>query len=212
MQCPECGSDMVQGARYCHRCGWDSKLAAAGKAASTSGQRPRWKRLTMSWVLGVSAVLVLWLLMIPRSEATVTLTAGQPAPAFELETLGGERLSLSDLKGRPVVLNFWATWCTPCRKEMPEFQSLHDRFGPNGLAVLGINTGESKVAVADFRDQVKVSFPLLLDPQDEAQSAYRILPLPTTFFIDRTGVIRAIYPYQMTAAQIEAETIRLMQR
>jgi len=109
-----------------------------------------------------------------------------------------------------VVLNFWATWCQPCRREMPDFQYVYDLYREHGLHVYGINVGESRVAVADFQRRVGVSFPIMIDATEEVQTAYKILPLPATFFIDSDGVIRGIYQHQMSRAQIESEVARLI--
>jgi len=162
--------------------------------------------------LSIAGVLVLLLLLIPRSDAYAALTEGEAAPDFELVSLEGERVKLSELRGQPVVLNFWATWCTPCRKEMPEFQKLVDQYGEAGLKVYGINVGEAEVAVADFRERVGVRFPILIDEEETVQSDYRILPLPATFFVDQEGVIRGVYQYQMSLPQMEAEVTRLLRR
>ncbi|MFZ5824412.1 MAG: redoxin domain-containing protein [Bacillota bacterium] len=203
---------MEKKARFCHQCGWDSRLAAAGKGASTAGQRPTWKRWVTGVSLGVASLLVLLLMLIPRTGADTMLRVGEPAPDFELTTLEGETVKLSALRGKPVVVNFWATWCTPCRKEMPHFQEVVDKYGEQGLLLYGINVGESKVAVADFRDRVGVRFPLMIDADESVQTAYKILPLPATFFIDREGVIRGVYQFQMSLPQIEDEVKRLIAR
>jgi cytochrome c biogenesis protein CcmG/thiol:disulfide interchange protein DsbE len=212
MGCPECGAQLMSGARFCHQCGWDSKLAAAGKASSTATQRPAWKRWAMGITLVLSSLLMLWLLLLPREDAAASLVPGQAAPDFDLPSLSGGRVRLADLKGKPVVLNFWASWCTPCRREMPDFQEVLNKYKDQGLQVYGVNVGESEVAVASFIRTIGVDFPVLLDLEEKAQTAYKILPLPTTFFIDRSGVIRAVYPYQMSRAQMEAEVIRLLAR
>lgn len=203
---------MGNGARFCHQCGWDSKLAAAGKGASTAGQRPAWKRWVTGVSLGIASFLILLLMLIPRSEADTVLQIGQAAPDFALESLTGEKVRLSDLKGKPVVINFWATWCPPCRKEMPEFQQVYDQYRDAGLQFYAINVGESKVAVEDYRQRLGVHFPILIDKNEEAQTAYKILPLPSTFFIDREGIIRGVYQYQMSLPQIEDEVKRLLAR
>lgn len=212
MICPECGTQLATGGRFCHKCGWDSRLAAAGRADSTAAERPAWKRWTTGVSLSVFALLLFWLLLIPRGTTEPTLIAGDTAPEFDLPTMGGDRIRLSDLKGRPVVVNFWATWCTPCRKEMPDFQAMADRYGGEGLVVLGINVGESRIGIADFVQSVGVTFPILVDERETAQTDYRILPLPATFFIDRDGTIRSIYQFQMSRLQMETEALRILGR
>lgn len=164
----------------------------------------------MGAILSLAAVAMLGLLLAPRSSAYDPLTAGQPAPEFELQSLDGDIVRLSDLKGKPVIINFWASWCQPCLREMPDFQAVYDRYKEDGLLVYGINVGESQVAVADYQKRVGVDFPLLLDVDDQAQAAYRILPLPATFFIHRDGTIRSVYQFQMSRAQIEAEAAALL--
>lgn len=210
MICPECGTKLETGHRFCRGCGWDSKLAAAGQASASSAQRPAWKRWTMSVSLSIGAVLILALLLVPRSDATASLIAGQPAPDFNLTALDGSHVKLSELKGKPVIVNFWASWCTPCRKEMPEFQAVYDLHKDKGLKLYGVNVGESQVTVADFAQQVGAQFPILIDKDEKAQTDYKILPLPATFFIDGNGTIRAVYQYQMSQAQIETEALRLL--
>lgn len=128
---------------------------------------------------------------------------GSPAPDFELTDLDGKQHSLSQYRGDVVLLNFWATWCEPCRVEMPaidkRFQELHDK----GFIVLGIDFDEPAADVRAFRDQVKVTFPLLLDPGGKVQALYRILGYPTSFFVDRQGVVRIVHIGIMDDSQID---------
>jgi peroxiredoxin len=127
---------------------------------------------------------------------------GAPAPDFTLETVEGETIHLADLRGNVVILNFWATWCAPCRLEMPDLQERADRF-PDGLSVLGIDFAETAEEVAAFRDEVGIDFPLLLDPQADVQRLYRVLGYPTTFFVDEQGTIRFQHVGLMSGAQID---------
>ncbi len=128
---------------------------------------------------------------------------GSPAPDFELTDLDGKSHSLSQHRGEVVLLNFWATWCEPCRVEMPaidkRFQALHDK----GFVVLGVDFDEPAAEVRAFRDEVKVTFPLLLDPGGKVQALYRILGYPTSFFIDRQGVVRIMHIGIMDDSQID---------
>ena len=116
----------------------------------------------------------------------------QPAPDFALEDAGGQELRLSDLRGRPVVLNFWATWCTPCKAEMPELQALYDETGAGaGFELLAVNMREAPAPAAAFGAEFGLSFPLVIDPAGLLADSFRVTVLPTTYVIDAEGVVRA---------------------
>ena len=126
------------------------------------------------------------------AEQSLTVEVGQPVPDFTLETPGGELVSLSDFRGQVVVLNFWATWCTPCRKEMPEFQALWEEHEAQGdLMLLAVNLQESADSVAAFVDEFGLTFPVALDSDGEVLDEYGLPGLPGTFFIDSAGVLQA---------------------
>jgi len=114
---------------------------------------------------------------------------GSPAPDFVLEDLSGNPVKLSDLRGRLVVLNFWATWCTPCRTEMPEFQEIYQR-NEQDLVVLGINLEESPSDIQDFVSPLNITYPILLDKEGLVSRQYKVIQLPNTYFIDRQGIFR----------------------
>jgi peroxiredoxin len=122
---------------------------------------------------------------------------GEPAPDFTLAALDGQPVRLSDLKGTPVVLNFWATWCGPCRAEMPALQESYAEAN-GSFVILGINSEGTQAETArrlsrDFRDELGLTFPILLDtPDTEVFNQYRLRGLPDTFFIDRDGVVRDV--------------------
>lgn len=119
--------------------------------------------------------------------------AGFLAPDFTLTTTDGETVTLSALRGKPVIVNFWATWCPPCRAEMPAFEQVWQRFNRGEVMILGVNQGENATAVVRFaRDYVGTSFPLLLDSRTEVGARYGIRALPTTFFIDADGRIQDV--------------------
>ena len=115
---------------------------------------------------------------------------GQPAPDFQLESLEGEFVSLSSLKGKPMLINFWATWCPPCRDEMPYMQQIYAEWSDKGAAILAINIGESSSTVSEFMNKYDLSLPVLLDTKGDVAGKYNIRAIPTTYFIDKDGIIR----------------------
>ena len=108
------------------------------------------------------------------------------ASSFNLERTDGKEVSLNDYKGKFVLLNFWATWCAPCRKEMPAMSKLHDEFGGNGLEVVGVHVGPSLAGVKKFLEAVPVSFTILMD-KDMSLASWGVQGLPTTFLINPEG-------------------------
>ncbi|CAM3726778.1 redoxin domain-containing protein [Aeromicrobium ponti] len=119
------------------------------------------------------------------------LGIGLKAPEFELKNLQGETVKLSDYEGKKVMLNFWATWCPPCKAEMPDIQKFYSEKGDE-IAILAINI-DPQYDVAGFAKEMRVNFPILLDEEEKAAKAYQILTIPTTFFIDEKGIIRNKY-------------------
>lgn len=146
-------------------------------------------------LLGVGGI---WASSVPESETTggqiPAPRAGFLAPAFELEKLEGEMARLADFRGQAVVLNLWASWCPPCRAEMPALQSLYEQYREQGLVVLAVNMThqDSTAAASEFAAEFELSFPILLDHTGLVGNLYRMRALPTTFFIDREGVIQDV--------------------
>ena len=112
------------------------------------------------------------------------------APDFTLINLEGETITLSQFKGYPVMLNFWATWCGPCRNEMPYIQEVYKKWQDNSLMILTINNKEGSSTVHQFMQENDLSFPVLLDSDGNVFSKYEIRYIPTTFFIDKDGIIK----------------------
>jgi peroxiredoxin len=114
---------------------------------------------------------------------------GAPAPGFELPALSGTAVALGDLRGRVVFVNFWATWCPPCREEAPALERLYRRLRGEGFEVVGVSIDDpsGREAVERFRDEFSLSFPLLVDPDRSAYRAYQATGVPETFVVDRSG-------------------------
>ncbi|WP_322508818.1 TlpA disulfide reductase family protein, partial [Anaerolinea sp.] len=144
--------------------------------------------LTALWI-GVSSIFF------KASEQTVALAQrGFLAPDFELRSIDGGTIRLSDLQGKVVILNFWASWCPPCREEMPALQRVYQVHQSQGVEVIAVNaTSQDTLSdVLNFVQDNGLTFSVLLDEQGDVQSTYRISGLPTTFFIDREGKIREL--------------------
>jgi len=123
---------------------------------------------------------------------------GKPAPDFVLKTLDGETVRLSDLQGQAVLINFWATWCTPCRREMPEIQTVYEEYKDQGFVVIAVNIQESSEQVRAWAEEFGLTFPIAMDSTGAVTNEYLLLDvLPTTVFVGRDGVIKSIYRGQM---------------
>jgi|SRR5687767_14506114 len=132
--------------------------------------------------------------------------AGSAAPEIDLPVLTGGRVKLSKLRGQPVVVSFWATWCPPCRTEFPELVRLHETHGPAGLRVLGVNARDQErntKNVKEFLDEFGATFPVALDQRGSARRTYRILGHPTTVFIDSAGTIKQIHMGPISAEELD---------
>ncbi len=124
---------------------------------------------------------------------SVEAREGALAPDFLLKTLDGGEIRFSELRGKAVIVNLWATWCGPCRKEMPQFVAAYDRYQGEGLEIIAVNVQESPSIIQPFVDDFGMDFPVALDKRGAVSDKYRILGLPMTYFIDRQGVIRSVF-------------------
>ena len=134
---------------------------------------------------------------------------GAEAPDFVLRDLAGNDVRLSDYRGETVLLNFWATWCGPCRLEMPAIEGRYQAFKEDDFNVLAINFDESEDAVREFRDELGLSFPLLLDPGGNVQHLYRIRGYPSTVFVDPEGVVSIVHIGILTEGQLDQYLLEL---
>lgn len=127
-----------------------------------------------------------------ESRTYQPVAVGRPAPEFGAPNLEGDSLTLKNLRGEAVMLNVWATWCAPCREEMPDLQQLHEQYGPRGLRIVGVSVDPrgSERTIRDFLSDVGVTFTILHDARDAVSRDYRTIGVPETFLIDREGVLR----------------------
>jgi thiol-disulfide isomerase/thioredoxin len=116
---------------------------------------------------------------------------GKAAPDIDLLTIDGEPVKLSELRGRPVLVNFWATWCPPCREEFPLMVDAYAEHADDGLEILGVMHQDFADGARDFAEDMSATWPILEDPQDAAYGDYLVVGMPTSFFIDADGVVRA---------------------
>jgi peroxiredoxin len=178
------------------------------------------RRITLNWkiLIAVVALSALGFALVdlsgsrdrqfmPQPEVSSGLDiapiAGALAPDFRLQNLEGEEVQLSDFRGRAVLINLWATWCGPCRLEMPAIQDRYESYEQDGLIVLAVNFDESEGAVRDFRDELGLTFQILLDPGAIVQKLYRNRNYPSSFFIDEAGVIQVHHIGVMTEGQLD---------
>jgi len=157
--------------------------------------RTNWITLTIV----VAMLGAIWI-GVNRVDASDTSSAGRSAspdigylaPDFTLLTSGGDELSLSDLRGTPVLVNFWATWCPPCRAEIPALEQTYRQFGGDVL-VLGIDVQENPDRVATFIQQNDMTYPVVIDESAEIAKIYQVRAFPTSYLIDERGVVLQVY-------------------
>ncbi|MBI3077481.1 MAG: TlpA family protein disulfide reductase [Deltaproteobacteria bacterium] len=156
----------------------------------------KWVGHTRGVVLAALAVTLLWAAWpsgvtgsthLFKALGVEPIKPGTPAPAFTLRTPEGQKLSLADYRGKVVFLNFWATWCVPCRLEMPTMEKLHQTYQGRGLVVLAVDIQENPKKVKAFISELKLTFPAVIDATGDVVEAYKIFAVPTTILISRQG-------------------------
>lgn len=129
-------------------------------------------------------------------DAVIGTNVGDLAPNFTLQDLEGNAVSLSDYKGDVIILNFWATWCPPCKAEMPHMRKIYDDYKEDHVVVLAVNlthTEKSERDVTDFADEYRLTFPVVKDLDGDVTKLYKVLAYPTTYIVDRNGIIQQYY-------------------
>jgi thiol-disulfide isomerase/thioredoxin len=142
----------------------------------------------MKWVAVLAAVIAIGC----TDESAPRVAIGEPAPRYAATTLDGDSASTSSLEGKVVLLNIWATWCAPCRAEIPYLQSLYERHRGNGFEIVGVSVDArgQDAAIREFAKEYRMTYPIWRDPDERVQSLYLALGVPSSYLIDRTGVLR----------------------
>jgi peroxiredoxin len=124
---------------------------------------------------------------------TVPVLAGSPAPQFSLASREGKDVSLTQYQGQVVMINFWASWCGPCRQEMPLLESIYKKYNKLGFTLLGVNVEPDSKAAIDWLKETPVSFPILFDKDSKVSKLYDVAGMPSTVIIDRSGKVRVLH-------------------
>lgn len=132
---------------------------------------------------------------------------GKQAPPFSLKNIDGRLISLSDYKGKVVLINFWATWCKPCRVEMPSLNRLFKKYSKQGLVVIGVSIDKTKDPVRKFLEEIPLDFPIVLDSDISVSKNYKVFAFPTTFLIDRGGMLKEKFIGEMDWMHSDMTTI-----
>jgi peroxiredoxin len=199
----------------------DATETSTGTAAA--GGRRGLGRLGNLAIMAVTAVVIAATAVIanqpPAGVQGITTTGvatgappevGKPAPDFLARTIDGKSIRLSELKGQAVWVTFGATWCQPCRAENPDIQATYDKFKGEGLAVVAVYIGEESQTVLDYTDRVRLTYPRIADSLTQIASQYRILGIPSHFFVDRTGILREMRIGAMDLAAMEAAVRKIL--
>ena len=140
----------------------------------------------------VLAVLGALLLLLPLVGSSATRLVSQPAPDFALRSFGGENFRLSEHLGEVVLINFWATWCGPCRQEMPLLDQIYAKYKLAGLVLFSVNIDEQQERAQEMARTLAVSYPVLFDARKEVSRSYDVGTMPLTVLVDREGVVRYV--------------------
>jgi peroxiredoxin len=143
--------------------------------------------------VSINRGLMVGLAGLATSVAMAAVTPQAPAPDFTLHSLGGPNLRLQEQRGRVVMLNFWATWCAPCRQEMPQLSKLYDKYRASGFVMLGVNIDDDVARATDVATKLDLKFPVLLDTDKIVSRLYDLGSMPTTVLIDRDGRVRYLH-------------------
>ncbi|MCW8832329.1 MAG: TlpA family protein disulfide reductase [Colwellia sp.] len=152
------------------------------------------KKLSLSNSIACRVLIkIIAIVLFSSSLKAAALDIGQQAPDFTLKSTQGKNLNLAEQRGQIIVINFWASWCGPCRKEMPILQSFHSKYNNLGVSVWGVNVEQENQAGQDFLADLDLSFPIFFDSSNKISANYQVEAMPTTVIVDRDGKVRYVY-------------------
>lgn len=163
-------------------------------------------------VRGSFLVLSAALLLLSASPLARALEVGTSPPEINLTALDGKKVSLAALRGKVVIVDFWASWCAPCKEEMPVLESLYKRFGGKGLVVLGVSVDNDRKNAKSFIDGLKVSFPVVHDADKAIAGKFKPPRMPTSYVIDKAGKVRFVHAgfRKDDAKELEEQVVSLL--
>ena len=188
-------------------------MSTAGEAAAGTARRGvhtiRWVMIGLAVVVLLPALVVLGSRIGKDATLTPSVLIGKPAPAFALPTLDGKTISNADLRGKPYVVNFWASWCGPCRLEHGSLRAFWERHRDEGIMLLGVIMQDSPGRARAFQAELGGDWPLLTDPQEKTLVDYGVRAPPETFVVDADGVIAYKFQGPLGPGQLDEVLSRL---
>lgn len=144
-------------------------------------------------MFGRTATIVCRIVLLGLIGTSLSLASDSRAPDFKLDAYGGKALGLGELRGQVVMINFWASWCVPCKQEMPLLEQMHKKYKPMGFTMLGVNVEPDSAAAEGVLRQIPVSFPVLFDRENRVSKLYNVQGMPSSVLIDRKGNVRYLH-------------------
>ena len=189
---------------------FDQHLQA--EQVSPARARRKWIQVAVLGLFVVICIFTVWNSISSKQSELKQSTdlSNEVAPDFKVQGLDGKLYRLSDFRGKPIVLNFWASWCDPCRAEMPLLNDTYKKQMRNDLVVLALNLSENVQTVKGFAKEYKLAFPILLDNDSAIADQYGIDPIPTSFFVNREGVIENVHIGELDQETLELNLQKIM--
>jgi cytochrome c biogenesis protein CcmG, thiol:disulfide interchange protein DsbE len=168
----------------------------------------RWAMVGVALFVLLPAVVVLGSRLGKDATAVRSVLVGKSAPEFTLPNIDGGTIRSADLRGRPYVVNFWASWCVPCRREHPHLAEFHRRFGPSGVELLGVIWGDTPENARRYRQELGGDWPIVTDPKDRAAVDFGVRGPPETFLVDEAGIVVAKFTGPLGRDQLDEAIAR----